>query len=80
MLHDILQGGLSVREIERRVRNKSTRKRKKTNDPFVSDLEERITRSLGTKVKVLNKRNNKGKIVIEYYTLEDLERITKRIV
>jgi ParB family chromosome partitioning protein len=77
LFHEILKDGLSVREIEKRVQSAS--KRKKTIDPFVLEVEDRLQKSLGTKVKVFNKRNNRGKIVVEYFTLEDLERIIKRI-
>ena len=79
LFHQMLQEGLSVRELERRVKRTSS-KRKRASDPFVSDMEERLQKFLGTKVKIFNKRKNKGKIVIEYFSLEDLERITKKIL
>jgi ParB family chromosome partitioning protein len=77
LFREILKGGLSVREIEKKVRSVS--KRKRTSDPFVLEVEERLQKILGTKVRVFNRRNNRGKIVVEYYTLEDLERIIKRL-
>ncbi len=73
----ILKGGLSVREIEKKVRGVSRRKHKQ--DPFVSELEGRLQKALGTKVKIFNRRNNRGRVVIEYYNLKDLERIIKKI-
>lgn len=76
IFNDILREGLPVREIEKRVQRSS--KKKKPADPFVLEVEDRLQKSLGTKVRVFNKRNNRGKIVIEYYSLEDLERIIKR--
>lgn len=79
LFHQILQEGLSVRELERRVR-KASAKRRKQQDPFVLDMEERLQRLLGTKVKVINKKNNRGKIIIEYFNLEDLERIAKKLL
>jgi len=78
MLYTILSEKLSVREIEEKVRKASPHRRKKT-DPFIAELEERFQQSLGTKVKIRNKKNNSGKIVIEYYNLNDLERITKKL-
>ena len=77
LFHQILKEGLSVREIEKKVRLVSG-KRKKI-DPFIVEVEERLQQLLGTKVKVFNKKNNRGRIVVEYYTLEDLERIIKRL-
>ena len=77
LFHQILEEGLSVREIEKKVRLVS--KKKKKTDPFIGEVEERLQKLLGTKVKVFNKRNNRGRIVVEYYTLEDLERIIKRL-
>ncbi len=78
MLYTILHEHLSVREIEEKVRKASGRKRK-DSDPFIADMEEGLTRRLGTKVKIRNKKNNSGKIIIEYYNLNDLERITKKL-
>jgi ParB family chromosome partitioning protein len=76
LFHQILKEGLSVREIEKKVR-KISKKRK--IDPFVLEVEEKLQKSLGTKVRIYNKRNNKGRIVIEYYSLEDLERIVEKL-
>ena len=75
----ILKEGLSVREIERRVRKSSPRARR-PQDPFVNDIEEKFQRAIGTKVRINNRKNNCGKIIIEYYSLGDLERIIKHIV
>lgn len=68
---------LSVRELENLVtkrlggvRRKSLQKR----DPHLVALEEGLQRTLGTKVKIIAGRK-RGKIVLEYYSLNDLERI-----
>lgn len=73
----ILNGGVSVRELERKVKKISTRKREK--DPFSLETEEKLQKLLGTRVRIFHKKNNRGKIVVEYYNLEDLERIIKRL-
>jgi len=78
LFNEILKKGMSVREIERRVRRSV--KKVKAQDPFVNDLEDKLQRQLGTKVKIFHKRSNKGKVVIEYYSLEDLDKITKRVL
>ncbi len=74
---------LSVRETEKLVKNilKETENTKKEiavtkEDSFIyRDLEERIKKIIGTKVCIRKKANNNGKIEIEYYSTEELERI-----
>jgi len=77
LFQQILKEGLSVREIE--LMAKRVSKRKRPVDPFVVGIEEKLQKILGTKVKVFNRKKNKGKIVVEYYSLEDLERIMGRL-
>ena len=75
---------LSVRETERLVKNMLTPPKKTervvyrdfTQDAIFENLEERMKGILGTKVNIQRKKNNKGKIEIEYYSMEELERIT----
>lgn len=80
-----LAGRLSVREIERIVQNylddtKKTAPQKKEKAAHVVDLEEQLQRILGTKVRIESgRRANKGRIVIEYYSLDDFERLTERM-
>lgn len=75
---------LSVRELEGFVQDlkkdtkKSKKKQTKTKSPFILELEENMQRVLGTKVNIVNK-SKKGKIEIEYYSNEDLERILELI-
>jgi ParB family chromosome partitioning protein len=70
--------GLSVRELEQLVRTglKSPTRRKllKQRDQNVAVLEDELQRTLGTKVRILAKKK-RGKIVIEYYSNEDLDRL-----
>jgi len=71
----IIKKGLSVREAEILARKGSGPQKVKLNkDPQISSLEEKLIRSLGTKVRILNK-GKKGKIEIEYYSLEELDRL-----
>ena len=44
-------------------------------DPEVAAVEEELRQIFGTKVQVFNKRGNKGKLVVEYYSLNDFDRI-----
>jgi ParB family chromosome partitioning protein len=84
LYRDILTGGLSVREAEKRSQAQNTGKggKEKTakaksgpeRPPEVDAMEEKFIGRLGTKV-VIEGDLNKGKIYIEYYSMEDLERI-----
>ncbi len=75
---------LSVREVEKLVKQmqKETPEKKKP-DPdlqfLYADLEEKMKGAIGTKVSIRQKAKNKGKIEIEYYSREDLERIIDMI-
>ena len=72
---------LSVRETEelvRKILNPSKKKEKVSNtaeDAVYESLEEKMKGITGTRVIIRRKKNNKGKIEIEYYSRDDLERI-----
>lgn len=71
---------LSVRETEKLVKAlknpKKEKKNQKTEHTFVyNNIEEQMKNIIGTKVIVNPKANGKGKIEIEYYSEEELERI-----
>ena len=72
---------LSVRETEKLVKNLvSPAKKIKTDrntaeDAIYESLEEKMKGIMGTKVSIQRKKNNKGKIEIEYYSRDELERI-----
>ena len=72
---------LSVRETERLIKNMlADKKNKKAGiDPQTAiiyhQLEDKIKSIIGTKVQINAKSNKKGRIEIEYYSEEDLERI-----
>ena len=72
---------VSVRELERLVKkmeneknNKAEEKVEKELNPYYKDIKNRLQNYFGTKVNLSNKKN-KGKIEIEYYSDEDLQRI-----
>ncbi len=73
---------LSVRDIEKYVKKRNDPKAKedpeknKEQDYIYRDLEEKLKIALGTKVAIHAKDKEKGKIEIEYYSKEDLERLT----
>lgn len=78
----ILDEKLSVREVEKiikGIKNKKAPKKAHIEEPdidpvFIKDVENRLKEAIGTRVTVSHK-NNKGKIEIEYYSGEELDRI-----
>ena len=77
----VIDDKLSVRELEKFIKyckeKKVAKPHKKENEelnPYYKDITERLQGYFGTKVNISNK-NNKGKIEIEYYSDEDLQRI-----
>ena len=80
LANKIFDEKLSVRETEKLVKSlknpKKQVKKEKIEHTFVyENLEERMKNVIGTKVSVNHKANGKGKIEIEYYSEEELERI-----
>ncbi|SFO11678.1 ParB/RepB/Spo0J family partition protein [Proteiniclasticum ruminis] len=74
----VIDEGLSVRETERLVTTFHKVKpvaRKMKLDPYYKDIEKRLAKNMGTKVLLKPKAKNKGKIEIEYYSMEDLNRL-----
>ena len=76
----IAKDHLSVREVEKLVKNinqpaKKTKKKELSNDFLYHDMEEKVKLKTGTKVRINRKSENKGKIEIEYYSQDDLEKI-----
>ena len=71
--------GLSVRQVQRIVHPAGPAKRRKAppeKSPHVRDLERRLREALGSKVTIEEGRKpGTGKIVIEFYSDEDVERI-----
>lgn len=71
---------LSVREVEKIVKNlnKPEKPKKEENqslDMIYRDIEEKLKQSLSTKVAVSSKGNGTGKIEIEFYSHEDMDRL-----
>lgn len=80
LARECVEKKLSVREVEKRSQEQTIQKKKKKPlsgqlSSIFKDLEEKMRENLGTKVKIIPKNENKGKLEIEYYSQEDLERI-----
>jgi ParB family chromosome partitioning protein len=78
--NQIVKKALSVREAEALAHalKKPTKEKKKLTSTEFKAVEERLRKSLGTKVSIAPKAKG-GKIVIEYYSGEELERILEKI-
>ena len=78
----VIDEKLSVRELERLIKlsksDKPEKKKVREVNPYYKDVTDRLQNYFGTKVNISNK-NNKGKIEIEYYSEEDLQRILEII-
>lgn len=77
----IVKERLSVRETERIVKNMMApvipreRKRNYEKEAILNSLSEKLKSKLGTKVEIKENGRNKGKIEIEYYSDDELDRI-----
>ncbi len=78
----IVDSGISVRKIEQLAKStgKATEGGSRKSPPRevsanVQTLEERLRQTLGTKVMVKERDGGKGEIVIEFYSLDDLDRL-----
>lgn len=80
LANKIFDEKLSVRETEKLVKalknpKKEVKKENSEHTFIYENIEEQIKNIMGTKVSVNQKANGKGKIEIEYYSEEELERI-----
>lgn len=77
----VIKKGLSVREVESLVKKIDKRKkitRKKLKDIFLLEIENKLQKTLGTRVKIKASQKG-GKIGISYFSVDDLDRIVKLI-
>ncbi|MBM4160209.1 MAG: ParB/RepB/Spo0J family partition protein [Ignavibacteria bacterium] len=78
----IVKAGLSVRKVEQLAKSagkpaEGARRKSAASPPSASaqSIEEKLRQALGTKVSVREKENGRGEIVIEFYSLDDLDRL-----
>ncbi|MDR2542466.1 MAG: ParB/RepB/Spo0J family partition protein [Treponema sp.] len=84
LFRELLAGELSVRETEKRAsalnenktgeKGKTSAAKSKARPPEIDAMVEKLFNKLGTKV-VIDGDLNKGRILIDYYSMEDLERL-----
>mgnify|MGYP001192621511 CR=1 FL=1 len=70
---EIVAKNYSARKVEYLVKSKKNNKSSKSYDANILKVQERIEKILGLKVNIINKKNNSGKILIEYKDLEQFE-------
>ena len=74
---EIVSKNYSARKVEYLTRNKkSNNNKEKTIDANILKTQERIEKILGLKVNITNKKNNSGKVTIQYKDLEQFELIS----
>jgi len=77
----VMKKGLSVRETETLAKStalsgtKKSKTHKGHKDPQIASLEDKLIKSLGTKVRIQHKGKKGGRIEIEYYSLDELDRL-----
>jgi len=80
-----MAGRLSVREVERLVRTYLTvdtraKPTVRSKPPHILELEGKLSSQLGTKVAIETRKNGqRGRIIIEFYSLDEFDRIAERI-
>lgn len=84
MAKRIIEENLSVRQVEAMVNRSNAHKRKANMARHLSteivDLETRLTHFLGTQAKIYPRKNQKeGRIEIQYFSLDDLDRVLQKI-
>ena len=81
---EIVANNYSARKVEYLVKSKKNLGAKKKNhlDSNILKAQERIEKALGLRINILNKKNNSGKVVVEYDNLEQFglisDLLTKR--
>jgi ParB family chromosome partitioning protein len=84
MLLVIMTKSLTVRETEEYVKNfkvnkeKSVKVVKEDKDPYITAIEEKLQEKYQTRVNLKHKKN-KGRIEIEYYSLDELQGLLERL-
>lgn len=80
---EVAERGLSVRQTEELVRRMlsraNTRKHKRSVDPDIRALQQRLSEKLGAKVHIKHGRGGKGQLTVYYHSLDELDGILRRI-
>ena len=74
---NIVKKKVAARDVEYLARKKSGKNQKKIEDTNITFVRNELESKLGLNVEILNKKNNSGKIIIKYKSLEQFELISK---
>ncbi len=82
--HQVSAKGLSVRETEKLVKRiingfETTEKQALAENPDVVNLQGKLSETLGAKVKITHRNSGKGKLEIQYNSLDELDGILAHI-
>lgn len=78
LFQEMLKGGMTVREAEAKA-GASTKRIQLAKDPNVAAIEAELREKFGTKVSI-DLKGNSGKIMIHFYSREDLKELVKTLV
>ena len=74
----IVHKGLSVRQVERMSEPKGPKTAAASpKDPHIAEIEDQLRRHYGSRVTIRTTPDHRGKIEIDYYNLDDFERIVR---
>ena len=76
---NIVKKKVAAREIELLVKNKKIKSKSDISDPNIQFIQNEIESKLGLSIEIINKKNNSGKIVIKYKSLDQFELISKKL-
>ena len=76
---NIVKKKVAAREVETLVKKKKIKSKSDIEDPNIQFIKNEIESKLGLSIEIVNKKNNSGKVVIEYKSLEQFELISKKL-
>ena len=76
---NIVKKKFAVRQVESLVKNKRINK-EKSQDPNIQFVKNEIESKLGLNVEITNRKNNSGKVIIKYKTVDQFELISKKLM
>ena len=75
---NIVKKKISTRDVETLVKlKKNIKKTNKREDPNITFIQNEIENKIGLNIQIVNKKNNSGKIIIQYKSLEQFELVSK---
>ena len=76
---NIVKKKVTAREVESLVQNNKTKNKSAMEDPNIQFVKNEIESKLGLSIDIVNKKNNSGKVVIKYKSLEQFDLISKKL-